>query len=124
MAILNHYFYDPDFSPTKKEIDRGEYRNFGYVIGDEASKTVLYIFQDRDLANIAVFSGKDSVSFKDSQNVTRVLERKTQDNQMVFCYKYEKDVPSDRVRDDLYAFVNAIQIEIDKYIEYCEHHYD
>jgi len=121
---MNTQFYDTSFSPAENEIERGEYRYFGYVIGKEATKTVLYIFQERDIANITVFSGKDSVSFKDSQNVTRVLERKSQDNQMVFCYKYDEEVPLERVKADIPVLIDAIKKEIDKYIEYCEHHYD
>lgn len=124
MGIPNQKFYDPNFSPTENEIERGECRGFGYVIGVETSKTVLYIFQERDIVIITVFNGKDSVSFKDSQDVTRVLVRKSQDNQIIFYHKYEEEVPLERVKADLYVFVDAIKKEIDKYIEFCGHHYD
>ena len=119
---MNTLFYAPDFSPVENVIDRGEYRGFGYVIGDEATKTVLYIFQERDLALSTVFGGKDSVSFKDSQNVTRVLERKNQGNQMVFYYNYGEEMSLERVKSDLSVFVDAIRKRIDEYIQYCMTH--
>ena len=121
MTTLSYYL---PLSPTETEIERGEYRGYGYVIGEEAGKTVLYIFRERDIANITVFGGKNSVSLEDSKGETRVLERKSQDNQMVFRFRYEESVSLERVKDDLAAFVGAIKKGINEYIEYCMTHDD
>jgi hypothetical protein len=124
MAILNTLFYDPKFSPAKKEIERGEYRSYGFVVGEVVSGKELFIFENKNIANITVFTGKDTVSFKDSLGVERCIERTSQKGQMVFHYQYEEDVPLARVKADLSVFVDAIKKEIDEYIRYCMTHDD
>lgn len=115
-------YYDPNFAPAKKEIDRGEHRGYGYVVGEDERGKELFIFEDKNIANITVFAGKDSVSFKDSLGMERRLERNSQDCHMVFRYQYGEDVPLEKVKDDLSAFVDAIRKEIDDYIKYCMTH--
>ncbi len=124
MGILDQKFYDVNFSPAKKEIDRGEYRGYGYVIGEEDDGTVLFIFCNENLANITVFIGDDTVSLKDGRGLERSLEITRQNGQMVFSCRYDKDVPLERVKDDIPSFVDAIQERINEYIRYCMTHDD
>jgi hypothetical protein len=124
MGILDQKFYDVNFSPAKKEIDRGEYRGYGYVIGEEDDGTVLFIFCNEDLANITVFIGDDTVSLKDGRGLERSLEITRQNGQKVFSCRYGKDVPLERVKDDIPSFVDAIRERINEYIRYCMTHDD
>ena len=124
MGILDQKFYDVNFSPAKKEIDRGEYRGYGYVIGEEDDGMVLFIFHNEDLANITVFIGDDTVSLKDGRGVERSLEISRQNGQKVFSCSYGKDAPLERVTDDIPSFVDAIRARIDEYIRYCMTHDD
>ena len=124
MARMNTLFYNPNFSPAKKEIDRGECRGYGYVVGEVDSGKELFIFENKDLVNISVFNGKGSVSFKDSLGVERSLDRKSLEGQMVFRYLYGEDVPLERVKADLSAFVDAIKKELDEFFEYFKKHDD
>ena len=124
MGILDQKFYDVYFSPAKKEIDRGEYRGYGYVIGEEDDGTVLFIFCNEDLANITVFIGDDTVSLKDGRGLERSLEITRQKGQKVFSCRYGKDVPLERVKDDIPSFVDAIRERINEYIRYCMTHDD
>ena len=124
MGILDQKFYDVNFSPARKEIDRGEYRGYGYVIGEEDDGMVLFIFHNEDLANITVFIGDDTVSLEDGRGVERSLEISRQNGQKVFSCSYGKDVPLERVKDDIPSFVDAIRERIDEYIRYCMTHDD
>jgi len=124
MGILDQKFYDVNFSPAKKEIDRGEYRGYGYVIGEEDDGTVLFIFCNEDLANITVFIGDDTVSLKDGRGLERSLEITRHNGQKVFSCRYGKDVPLERVKDDIPSFVDAIRERINEYIRYCMTHDD
>lgn len=124
MAIQVIKAHNPHFSPAKKEIDRGEYRGYGYVVGDDDDARVLFIFQNKDLANITVFVGEDTVLLKDSRGVERSLEIPRRDDQMVFCCKYEGDVSLEKVIADVAVFVDAIEKKIGEYIRYCMTHDD
>lgn len=61
---------------------------------------------------------------EDGRGLERSLEITRQNGQKVFSCRYGKDVPLERVKDDIPSFVDAIRERINEYIRYCMTHDD
>lgn len=116
---MDKKFYDVNFSPIGKEneIERGEKGSYGYIIGEEESGTVLFIFHDLDVVLIPVFGGAHATEL-----AGRTLEISRKDGQIIFCYKYGRTESLENVKSDLAAFTDALWKKEREFIEYCMTH--
>ena len=124
--MSNWSSFDPLFSPAAKEIVRGEYGDFGYVVGEEDSGTVIYIHQNIDLwlGVTSAFPNRDKIILNDSTGEPKVLKRRSMDKQTVFVFKYEEEESTEKVVNDIQSFVDAINKKVDEWIQYCMTHDD
>lgn len=109
--------FDPDFTPVEKdqELDRGSHKGYGYVITNEASGTVLYLNNEYNF--LSAFTGDRSRKLNG-----KTVEIYLSGDQRVFCYKYGDTVSLETAKADVSSFVEAINIEERKYIQYCMTH--